>query len=406
MSKNVLSLLGLLSLIIWTGGGVAAWALTKEGVHITIQEGSSSEGRGHELASLEDRFDSLQKDLQTLTKTLGINFGRLQNVLKKDFQEESQNNSKALASKIQSIQAKLDSIQAEENRKFAQQSRTLEAWAQKLSQTKLLTAAPKEDKIPIATGSTHSQENAPSPRHPKSKDLKERFNHAPKGQKSVPLASKPITSSPLSKEPPKKEEKKGNKPKDQGNSFLSFTLPSQKVRFDKRLTWTLIPSLSRVGFDGKSTLHDFSGVTSDLSGSLEAKLSHPSDHPKAIIKVRSKMLKTGISGRDEEMYSTLAVNKYPEIRFSLLSFQSKKIDPKHEKVVGIAHGKMSIHGISKEVDMPTTLFLDSSRRLHVEGEMPMDITDYKIVPPSKLGFISMNKMVKVWIRLRARVKGN
>jgi hypothetical protein len=52
--------------------------------------------------------------------------------------------------------------------------------------------------------------------------------------------------------------------------------------------------------------------------------------------------------------------------------------------------------------MPVRLAVDASRRLVIEGEMALRLTDHGIEVPSKLGLISMQDEVKVWIALRAR----
>lgn len=376
MNKRLLSVVGVFALLAWTLGGVAAWALTKEGLQITVQEGSSADQGNDGMAQMEDQLGALQKDLGGLAKTLGHNFQLLQESLS----EESRDNRAQLEARIEKLSNELATLRAEQNRdrtRFAQQSATIMKALEKMAETQKT----QPSMALVARAHTKSTSQPASP-------IRSQPDRGP--SKVVPETQSQKASPP--------------KPKKKKRSFLSFDLPSQTVAFDKRQHWKLIPSLSRVGFDGKSTLHDFSGVTSKLRGSLEVDLSHPDKNPKTKIQVQAAMLKTGVDGRDEEMYTTLDTKMHPEITFELISFASKSLDAKAEKVTGVAHGKMTIHGVSREVDMPTTLRIDSSRRLHIDGEMPLDLTDYKITPPSKMGLVGMDKEIKVWIRLRARIQ--
>ncbi|MEZ5990140.1 MAG: YceI family protein [Planctomycetota bacterium] len=186
-------------------------------------------------------------------------------------------------------------------------------------------------------------------------------------------------------------------------SFLAFRLAHDEFAFASRRAWRIVPSLSRVGFDATSTLHDFSGVTSRLHGELEADLAHPDKAPRGAIVVDAKTLDTGLEDRNAEMYDYLATKEHPEIRFEVVGFEAAKVDVDGMKVEGKVKGRMSIRGVTKDVDMPVVLAVDSSHRLSIEGEAPLDITDYEVPVPSKLGLIGMDKGVKVWIRLRARL---
>jgi polyisoprenoid-binding protein YceI len=72
-------------------------------------------------------------------------------------------------------------------------------------------------------------------------------------------------------------------------------------------------------------------------------------------------------------------------------------------VSGRVSGQMTIHGQSRQIEMPVKLHVDDSRRLVIEGETPLKMSDYGVEVPSKLGVISVDDQVKIWIALRARV---
>jgi len=65
---------------------------------------------------------------------------------------------------------------------------------------------------------------------------------------------------------------------------------------------------------------------------------------------------------------------------------------------------MTIRGVDKDIQMKVNGRIDESRRLVIEGEVPLRLSDFSVHVPSKLGLISMNDQVRVWIHLRARAR--
>ena len=55
--------------------------------------------------------------------------------------------------------------------------------------------------------------------------------------------------------------------------------------------------------------------------------------------------------------------------------------------------------------MLVTLSMDEGHRLLIKGEAPLKLSTFGIEAPSKMGFISMEDEVKVWVALRARAMG-
>ncbi len=185
-------------------------------------------------------------------------------------------------------------------------------------------------------------------------------------------------------------------------SFLAFQLPSDDLRFDERRAWSVLPALSRVGFDGKSTLHDFTATTSELEGELEADLSRAGEAPRARIRVQAARLASGNAQRDEEMRAVLAVEQHPLLEFELARFEPGEVDAAALRATGTAFGLMTIRGVTQDVSMPVRLSIDEARRLCVEGEVLLDLLRFEVPVPNKLGLITMENEVKVWISLRLR----
>jgi polyisoprenoid-binding protein YceI len=189
--------------------------------------------------------------------------------------------------------------------------------------------------------------------------------------------------------------------------FLGFQLPSRRFRFDGEQEFAILPDLSRVGFDAKSTLHDFTGATSKVAGAFTANLADPAGGWRGAVTCRVASLITGVDGRDSTMRDDLDAAHHPEIRFEIAAFTpaAHGIDAAAMTVRGEIRGTMTIRGVSRELRMPVAVSVDDSRRLFVEGHVPLQLGDYDVPVPNQLGVVKMDPEVNVWIALRARVRG-
>lgn len=187
--------------------------------------------------------------------------------------------------------------------------------------------------------------------------------------------------------------------------FLSFKVPEKCFRFDARQRLSVIPSLSRVGFDAKSTLHDFSGVTQKVEGELTVDLSKPGERPKGRIAVDAASLDTGLADRDEGMRELLESEKQKQLTFEWNAFEPSSVDPATQTVAGTARGKLTLRGVSRDVAMAVKVGVDASKRVTIDGETRILLTDFGIEPPSQLGMIEVENELKLWISLRTRTLG-
>jgi polyisoprenoid-binding protein YceI len=188
-------------------------------------------------------------------------------------------------------------------------------------------------------------------------------------------------------------------------SFLSFALPGDGFAFDQLQRFEIIPSLSRVGFDAKSTLHDFTGVTSAVRGSVVARLSAPGQDAAARIEADAAALDTGLADRNAAMREHLASDAHPKIVFELRDFEPAAVDSAARQVSGTVAGSMTVRGVTRPLSMPVRLSVDDRMRLVVEGESPLLLSDFRVPVPSQLGIIGMQDEVRIWISLRARFAG-
>jgi polyisoprenoid-binding protein YceI len=187
--------------------------------------------------------------------------------------------------------------------------------------------------------------------------------------------------------------------------FLAFRLSSTGFAFDARRRFVIASGLSRVGFDAKSTLHDFTGVASDVRGELTTCLARPEDGCRGTIIVSGAGLTTGESDRDANMYDDLRVADHPELTFAVESFRPTRVDEAESVVEGSVLGQLGIRGVTHSLEMPVRVSVDASKRVLVEGETVVHLPDYGVPVPNKLGVIRMDPDVRVWISLRLRAVG-
>lgn len=188
-------------------------------------------------------------------------------------------------------------------------------------------------------------------------------------------------------------------------TFLAFSLPTTGFAFDQRHEFALLPELSRVGFDAKSTLHDFTGVTTQVRGSFHAALGGDGDWS-GDVEVDAASLDSGVAGRDENMREHLATTQHPQLRMHIARFVPDQdgVDAAKRSVRGTVHGDMTIRGTTRQVAMPVTAVVDPQQRVTISGQMPLKLSDYGVPVPSQLGVINMQDEVTVWVALRARAK--
>lgn len=190
---------------------------------------------------------------------------------------------------------------------------------------------------------------------------------------------------------------------DARKGFLGFRLPSRSYRFDQAQHYEILPDLSRVGFDAKSTLHDFSGVTTKVRGSFHANLASPTASFTGAIHCDARTLDSGVEGRDEAMRDHLLTTDHADITFTVESFAADAggVDAEKMTLKGSVTGKMRIRGVEKPLTMPVTIAVDGSRRVTVEGQAKVSLPDYGVPVPDKV-VIKMQPEVDVWVALRAR----
>jgi polyisoprenoid-binding protein YceI len=170
-----------------------------------------------------------------------------------------------------------------------------------------------------------------------------------------------------------------------------------------RALFKLIADGSKVGFDGASSLHDFTGATTAVTGEIEFRLDQQADAPRAVVEIDARTLDTGNKSRDKDMHADyLQTQKYNVIRFTITSLVDLKLDDAthfHAR----ARGTLACHGKEKQVEAPFKAERVGATGLRIEGELPLKMTDFGITPPTAMGgLIKTHDDVRVWFVLQGR----
>lgn len=153
------------------------------------------------------------------------------------------------------------------------------------------------------------------------------------------------------------------------------------------------PARSEAGFDGTSTLHDFTGKTKKLGGEVRLDPAHPATTTGGDVWIEAASLDTDNTGRDEEMRKVLETDKFPRIVFSLDGLNGP---PAALSGVAQVDGRFSIHGVERRRTFDAT-FAPVADGFDLRAEIKAKVTDHGMTPPSFL-VVSMGDDVKIWAK--------
>jgi polyisoprenoid-binding protein YceI/CheY-like chemotaxis protein len=146
-----------------------------------------------------------------------------------------------------------------------------------------------------------------------------------------------------------------------------------------------------LSFDGRATAGDFVGTTTTVSGQLTG--APDLTAVRGWVEAPVKTLKTGNGKRDKDLNKSLESDKYPVLRFDLA--RVSRPAGTADRLAVVLHGKLAIHGVSREVDLPGTVQF-SGATARVRSDFPLNLKDYRIGGLSKLlGMLKMYEDIQV-----------
>lgn len=142
-------------------------------------------------------------------------------------------------------------------------------------------------------------------------------------------------------------------------------------------------------------MHHVKGVTHSLAGDVT--ISNDKLVTPLTIKLPLLTFNSGNGNRDNNAALILDVARFPAASVDVQKFVETGRTKENgvTKLTGTAHGNLSLHGITRPVEVPLTVVLGTNQ-LTVDGTLTVKLSEYKIERPSLL-FTPINDDVKVAI---------
>jgi polyisoprenoid-binding protein YceI len=151
-----------------------------------------------------------------------------------------------------------------------------------------------------------------------------------------------------------------------------------------------------LSFTAHATTGAFVGTTTAVTGRVEGTLNDARGWVEAPIAT----LTTHNDLRDRDMRAALEAGKYPTMRFDLASLTlGPPADGSGDSVSVLLHGTLTIHGVTRAVELPAIVSLggDSAR---VVAAFPLDVTQYRVGGLTKaFGLLRMQRQIEVRLDL-------
>jgi polyisoprenoid-binding protein YceI len=166
-------------------------------------------------------------------------------------------------------------------------------------------------------------------------------------------------------------------------------------------TWPAPNAVLKSGtlsFTGHSTLGDFVGTTTAVSGGVtgNAELANARGWVEATVAT----LSTGNGLRDRDLRNTMDVAKYPTMRFELAGVTVESTAAPSDTVTGALRGALTIHGVTRDVAIPATL-IRVGDSVDVSGAFPVDLPEYKVGGLTRLlGTLRVQRKIAVRFHVR------
>ncbi len=151
----------------------------------------------------------------------------------------------------------------------------------------------------------------------------------------------------------------------------------------------------KLSFDGHATVGDFVGTTTSVSGELTGG-GHITE-VRGWVEAPVQTLTTGNGKRDQDLNRSMESNKYPDIRFELTGVATE--GGKADSLGATLHGKLRIHGVTRNVALPATVQFRGSEA-YIRTDFPLSLKHYRIGGLSKmLGLLKMYDNIEVHVEL-------
>lgn len=183
-------------------------------------------------------------------------------------------------------------------------------------------------------------------------------------------------------------------------SLAGYVLLSGSVVLAQRPATDAVLRAGTLSFDGRATVGNFVGTTSTVTGAITAGRDFASTT--GWVEAPVATLVTGNAHRDRDLRTSMEADRHPTMRFTLsgATVVASNSSGADDSSAVIVHGALTIHGVTRRVDLPATI-VRTSDTTQVTTSFPLDLTDYRIGGLSKmLGLLRMEHEIEVHVDLR------
>ncbi|HWF17700.1 MAG TPA: YceI family protein [Verrucomicrobiae bacterium] len=173
------------------------------------------------------------------------------------------------------------------------------------------------------------------------------------------------------------------------------------------------PRGAKVHLDGSANIHDWTmdgtiiggwfevpaNVTIDSSQAAIGGMSGDKLNAKAEANIPVVTLQSGTSGMDQVMQQAMNATDHPQIAFKLSEMTLKQPHSAGTPFQFDTKGDLTVNGVTKPITMPVSIETIDKTKLKISGgPVEINMTDYKVPPPTKFGIFETRPNVKITLQ--------
>lgn len=136
---------------------------------------------------------------------------------------------------------------------------------------------------------------------------------------------------------------------------------------------------SVLSYTGSAPLHDFTGVSHSVEGTLDLNLLDPSKS-QITISVPVGSFDSGNSNRDSNMLDAVEVDRHPEVRFVSESIQPDSWAAEAQQGRWIVSGNLTFHGRTHLIEVPVDVAVNDET-FQAKGTFDVSLTRFDVERP-------------------------
>jgi len=152
---------------------------------------------------------------------------------------------------------------------------------------------------------------------------------------------------------------------------------------------------NQVKFTSEVAGFSFEGVTSKVDGYIYWEGTELFEKKSQLLfQVDLNSLDTGIGKRDRDMRNVLGTDKWPKVILKGEIVEHAPIDSVANAYMGKVKGKISLHGVEREVEIPGRITVEEGRS-RINAEFSLQLADFDIEAPSLAAFIKVSQDIRI-----------